>query len=99
MAGPPAARFSDMHTCANCMGVPQPILPPCAVTVLIGGLPAARMTDLCLCAGPDGGIPDPIVKASGTVIIMGLPAARVGDLTTKGGAILPPGCPTVLIGG
>ncbi|PLS83070.1 MAG: PaaR repeat-containing protein [Chloroflexi bacterium] len=27
------------------------------------------------------------------------PAARVGDLTTHGGVILPPGNPTVLIGG
>lgn len=30
---------------------------------------------------------------------MGGPAARVGDQTAHGGAIMPPGCPTVLIGG
>jgi uncharacterized Zn-binding protein involved in type VI secretion len=27
------------------------------------------------------------------------PAARVGDATSHGGVIIPPGCPTVLIGG
>jgi uncharacterized Zn-binding protein involved in type VI secretion len=27
------------------------------------------------------------------------PAARVGDMTAHGGVIIPPGCPTVLIGG
>ena len=27
------------------------------------------------------------------------PAARVGDPTAHGGVIIPPGCPTVLIGG
>lgn len=30
---------------------------------------------------------------------MGQPAARVGDPTSHGGVIMPPGCPTVLIGG
>jgi uncharacterized Zn-binding protein involved in type VI secretion len=30
---------------------------------------------------------------------MGQPAARVGDMTAHGGTILPPGCPTVFIGG
>jgi len=30
---------------------------------------------------------------------MGQPAARVGDMTAHGGVIIPPGCPTVLIGG
>ena len=30
---------------------------------------------------------------------MGQPAARVGDLTAHGGIIIPPGAPTVLIGG
>ncbi len=30
---------------------------------------------------------------------MPFPAARVGDTTAHGGVIIPPGCPTVLIGG
>jgi len=30
---------------------------------------------------------------------MAAPAARVGDVTVHGGVIMPPGCPTVLIGG
>ncbi len=30
---------------------------------------------------------------------MPFPAARVGDSTAHGGVIMPPGCPTVLIGG
>ena len=52
MPGLPAARVTDMHTCAICMGAPMPIMPPGAPTVLIGGLPAARMSDLCTCANP-----------------------------------------------
>jgi uncharacterized Zn-binding protein involved in type VI secretion len=73
------------------LGVPTPIIPPGAPTVLIGGLPAARLGDTC-------GV-DAIVKGSMTVMIGGMPAARVADLTASGGAILPPGAPTVLIGG
>jgi uncharacterized Zn-binding protein involved in type VI secretion len=99
--GMPAARVTDMHTCPMVTpGVPPiphvggPILPPCAVTVLIGCLPAARMTDEALCVGP----PDMIVKASMTVLINDLPAARVGDLTVHGGTIVM-GDFTVLIGG
>jgi len=30
---------------------------------------------------------------------MGKPAARVSDMTVHGGTVMPPGCPTVLIGG
>jgi hypothetical protein len=33
-----------------------------------------------------------------TVLFAGKPAARVGDMTAHGGAIMPPGFPTVLIG-
>jgi uncharacterized Zn-binding protein involved in type VI secretion len=50
-----------------------------------------------------------IALGSFTVFISNLPAARVGDLTMHAtcvapipmptGKILPPGCPTVLIGG
>ena len=83
-----------------------------APTVLIGGQPAARMTDTtqpCILAACVPGGPGIIVKASATVMIAGLPAARVGDMTSHPacvapipspiGQILPPGCPTVLIGG
>jgi len=99
--GMPAARIGDMHTCPMVTpGVPPiphvggPILPPCALTVLIGSIPAARTTDMALCVGP----PDVIVKASTTVLINELPAARIGDMTAHGGVIVV-GLPTVLIGG
>ena len=87
----PAARVTDLIVSPATVGVPTPIIPPGAVTVLIGGLPAARLSDGCGA--------DVIVKGSATVLIGGLPAARIGDLTAAGGAILPPGAPTVLIGG
>ncbi|MFT4151352.1 MAG: M91 family zinc metallopeptidase [Paracoccaceae bacterium] len=86
MVGFPAARMTDPHTCPICMGAPLPILPPCAVTVMIGGLPAARQTDLCTCIPPP--VPDMIAFGSPTVKIMGLPAARMLDPTAKGGLIL-----------
>jgi uncharacterized Zn-binding protein involved in type VI secretion len=34
-----------------------------------------------------------------TVLIGGSPAVTVGDLSGCGASVLPPGCPTVLIGG
>jgi uncharacterized Zn-binding protein involved in type VI secretion len=70
-----------------------PILPPCAVTVLIAGLPAARVTDMAVCVGP----PDVIVLGSFTVLTCGLPQARLGDLTAHGGTIVL-GAFTVLVG-
>lgn len=83
-----------------------------APTVLIGGQPAARVTDmtqLCMLVSCVPGGPGMIAKGSATVTIAGLPAARVGDMTSHvacvapipspTGTILPPGCPTVLIGG
>jgi len=82
-----------------------------APTVLIGGKPAARLTDMtqpCLLPGCVPGGPGMVMLGSPTVIIAGLPAARVGDQTLHAtciapipaptGKILPPGCPTVLIG-
>ncbi|SOD92834.1 PAAR domain-containing protein [Spirosoma fluviale] len=87
----PAARVSDLIISSATVGVPTPIIPPGTPTVFIGKLPAARMGDTC-------GV-DAIVKGSATVFIGGLPAARISDLTAAGGAIMPPGCPTVLIGG
>lgn len=87
----PAARVTDMIVSPATLGVPTPIIPPGAPTVLIGGLPAARMGDTC---GADA-----ILKGSTTVLIGGLPAARVADPSASGGVIMPPGDPTVLIGG
>jgi uncharacterized Zn-binding protein involved in type VI secretion len=87
----PAARVSDLIVSPATVGVPTPIIPPGAPMVLIGGLPAARMGDSCGA--------DIIVKGSATVLIGGLPAARIADITASGGTVLPPGCPTVLIGG
>jgi uncharacterized Zn-binding protein involved in type VI secretion len=95
--GQPAARVTDMHVCPMFTGpVPHvggPILPPCAITVLIGSLPAARVGDMAVCVGP----PDAIALGSMTVLISGQPAARMGDLTAHGGTIVL-GLPTVLIG-
>ena len=94
----PAARVTDMHVCPMVTGVVPhvggPIMPPGAVTVLVGNLPAARATDMAVCTGP----PDMIAKGSATVLISSLPAARMLDTCAHGGMIVG-GCPTVLIGG
>jgi uncharacterized Zn-binding protein involved in type VI secretion len=95
--GMPAARITDMHVCPMVTGiVPHvggPILPPGAVTVLIGKLPAARVTDMAVCVGP----PDMIALGSFTVLTCKMPQARIGDITAHGGAIVL-GCFTVLVG-
>ncbi len=83
-----------------------------APNVLIGGSPAARVGDMtqpcvlatCVPAGP--GV---VAQGSATVLIANMPAARVGDVTAHAscvapipmptGKVLPPGCPTVIIGG
>lgn len=83
-----------------------------APTVLIGNMPGARATDMsapcsiipCVPAGPGM-----IAKGSATVMVANMPAARVTDQTMHSscvapipsptGMIMPPGCPTVLIGG
>jgi len=95
--GMPAARVGDMHVCPMVNGlVPHvggPVLPPGALTVLIGGMPAARVGDMCVCVGP----PDVIALGSFTVLIKGQPAARLGDMTAHAGVIVM-GYPTVLIG-
>lgn len=98
MVGLPAARVGDMHTCPMCMGAPMPVLPPGKPNVLIGGLPAARLSDLCACVAPIPVPVDAIILGAPTVLIGGLPAARMTDATAKGGMLLPPCCPTVLIG-
>ena len=81
-------------------------------TVMIGSQPAARTTDQtapCLLPGCVPGGPGLIGPGSATVLIGSMPAARVGDQTLHAacvapipsptGQILPPGCPTVMIGG
>jgi len=96
--GMPASRITDMHVCPLVtVLVPHvggPILPPAAVTVLIGKLPAARVSDMAVCVGP----PDVIALGSFTVLTCKLPQARIGDLTAHGGSIVL-GFPTVLVGG
>jgi uncharacterized Zn-binding protein involved in type VI secretion len=87
----PAARVTDQIVSSATQGAPLPILPPGTPTVLIGGMPAATVGDTC---GPDA-----IVMGSATVLTGGKPAARITDSTAGGGVVLPPGEPTVLIGG
>lgn len=98
--GLPQARVTDLHACMlptipppPVLPVPIPIMPPCAVTVLVGNLPAARMSDLCAAAPPH-----PIIKGSMTVLINKLPAARIADNAACGGVIVK-GEFTVLVGG
>lgn len=92
--------------------MPLDIIPPGAATVKIGGAAAARATDQskpCMLAGCAPGGPGMIAQGSGTVKISNMPAARVGDTTAHSacaapipsptGVILPPCCPTVIIGG
>jgi len=93
-----AARVTDMHVCPMITGVVPhvggPLMPPCSVNVLIGGLPAATLGDLLVCAGG----PDTLISGSATVLINNKPAARLGDSTVHGGIIVA-GCANVLIGG
>jgi len=92
--------------------VPLPIITTGAMNVLIGNLPAAQVTSqTMMCVTPPcvPGAPGMVLLGSFTVLVGGLPAARVGDLTLHPscvapipgptGKILPPGCPTVMIGG
>jgi uncharacterized Zn-binding protein involved in type VI secretion len=92
--------------------LPLAIMPPGSPNVRYDNLPAARVSDQskictlpsCVPAGP--GI---IAKGSSSVMVNNLPAARVGDLTQHAtcvapipspvGKIIPPGSPTVMIGG
>jgi uncharacterized Zn-binding protein involved in type VI secretion len=87
----PAARVTDQIVSSATQGAPVPINPPGEATVLIGGKPAA--------AAGDGCGADTIVKGSATVTVGSKPAARVADQTAGGGVVMPPGEPTVLIGG
>ena len=81
-------------------------------TVLIGNQPAAIVgstTTPCILPGCVPGGPGLVTMGSTSVLIGSMPAARVNDMTTHAtcvapipapvGKILPPGCPTVIIGG
>jgi uncharacterized Zn-binding protein involved in type VI secretion len=87
----PAARITDMIVSTLTSGIPAPIIPPGAPTVMIGGLPAARLGDSC---GADA-----VIMGSATVMIGGVPAARLADPSAGGGAIIGPGALNVMIGG
>lgn len=98
--GFPQARVADLHACnlpstppPPVLPVPIPIMPPCAVTVLVGKMPAARVTDMCAAVPPH-----PIAMGSMTVLICNLPAARIKDPAACGGMIVK-GEFTVLVGG
>jgi uncharacterized Zn-binding protein involved in type VI secretion len=92
-------------------GLPLMLIPPGAPTVLIGNLPAAVMggqTMPCMLPGCIPAGPGMIMMGAPTVLISNKPAARVNDPTLHSscvapipgpmGSILPPGCPTVIIG-
>lgn len=91
-------------------GLPLTLISGC-FTVLIGGAPAATVTSQstpCMLPGCVPGGPGMVAMGSTTVLIGNLPAARVNDMTSHPscvapipspvGKVLPPGCPTVLIG-
>jgi uncharacterized Zn-binding protein involved in type VI secretion len=92
--------------------IPFPILSNCVPTVMIGNLPAATvgsMTGPCMVPPCVPGGPGLVSMGSMTVMIGGKPAARVGDMVafascvapipSPTGKIIPPGAPTVIIGG
>jgi len=92
--------------------IPLPITGNTVSTVLISNLPAAvmgSMTQGCMLPSCVPGGPGLVAKGSMTVLIGSRPAARVGDMVafaacvapipSPTGKILPPGAPTVIIGG
>ena len=110
MSGQPAARFGDKIACATPQATPaalphaptgSPIVGTCALAVEIGGKGkrAARMGDFSLCPSPVP-VPNNIMRGAFPVPIEQMPAARMTDSGTAPhvGMIIPPCCPTVLIG-
>ncbi len=92
--------------------IPHPIISATQPTIKICNLEAATVTSITkVCTippcVPNG--PGMVAKGSSTVIMSGLPAARVGDMVSwtgcvapipsPTGKIIPPGAPTVIIGG
>lgn len=95
---PPVARVGDMTAHG---GV---IIGPGVPNVLIGGMPAAVMGDMHTCplfTGPVPHVGGPIILGSTTVLVGGRPLAYVGCQCTcvapAPDAIIPPGCPTVMV--
>ncbi len=77
----PQARMLDLHVCMPPMlPAPTPILPPCALTVLVNFMPAARMLDMTVGVPMPPALPVPVphpfIKGSATVLIMNMPALR-----------------------
>lgn len=108
MSGQPAARIGDLIACPVPQTTPAalphapppglPIIPPGAINVLIGGSPAARIGDMSICVAP-APLPNPILRGAFPVLIANMPAGRMTDQGTHPGSlIMPPCCPTVLIG-
>jgi uncharacterized Zn-binding protein involved in type VI secretion len=92
--------------------LPLPLVSPGVPTVLIGSLPASVLGDMtmpCMLPGCVPAGPGMVMMGSTTVLVGSKPVARVGDPTLHSscvapipspmGQILPPGCPTVIIGG
>ena len=92
--------------------LPLALVGSCVPTVLIGGPPAATLTSIsapCSLPGCVPAGPGMISLGSATVLIGSKPAARINDMTSHAscvapipspvGKVLPPGCPTVIIGG
>ncbi len=99
--GFPQARMTDIHTCTVPIPpFPSPILPPCAITVLVGKLPAARaLMDMALTGSPPvPPAPHMFPVGSFTVLINKMPALRMKDMCMLGGPIVK-GEFTVLTGG
>ncbi|MGB0682299.1 MAG: PAAR domain-containing protein [Magnetovibrionaceae bacterium] len=83
-----------------------------APTVMTGGPPQATLTSNsvpCMLPGCVPAGPGMVALGSATVMAGGMPAARINDMTAHSscvapipgpvGKVMPPGCPTVLIGG
>jgi uncharacterized Zn-binding protein involved in type VI secretion len=94
----PAARLGDLTATGDAITAPG------APNVLIGGIPASCVGDVVSGAACTGAIS----MGSTTVLICGRPAARATSQVTGVNpitgvpvttAVIPPGCPTVLIGG
>ncbi|MEM9428302.1 MAG: PAAR domain-containing protein [Pseudomonadota bacterium] len=93
----PHAQVSSMHVCPMVTGiVPHvggPVLPPGAITALVGKLPGAQVSGMATCVGP----PDVVAMGSFKTLTGKMPAARLGSMTAHGGSVVM-GAFTVLVG-
>jgi uncharacterized Zn-binding protein involved in type VI secretion len=93
-------------------GLPLALVGSCVPNVMIGGLPAATLTSMsvpCALPGCVPAGPGMVALGSMTVLIGSKPAARLNDMTAHPscvapipgpvGKVMPPCCPTVLVGG